>query len=144
MAAELPPLSGRPTRVYERGFFRAIHERTVDVNLEDNPSPVLCLVRSLDLAARLHFAIGPRLARFARRLFDRLTEDEFADAHARAHGRFGCSSCLFRSWRTAISDAVAGTVIAPPAILSQAAGENHSSGSDLVTTLNPTPSASPK
>ena len=50
--------------VYEHGFFQGITKRVVEINLEDNPHPDLCIVRSLFIAARLGFSIGPRLVRY--------------------------------------------------------------------------------
>jgi hypothetical protein len=36
----------------------------VEINLEDNPFPSLCVVRSLLTAQRLRFSLGPRLVRY--------------------------------------------------------------------------------
>lgn len=64
IAMELNPRPGRPRRIFECGFFDAILNRVVEVNLEDNPHPVSCVRRALSIASRLGFAIGPRMVHF--------------------------------------------------------------------------------
>ena len=51
-------------RIYSHGFFEALSNRTLEINLEENPFPETCLVRSLLLASKLQFDVGPRLARY--------------------------------------------------------------------------------
>lgn len=53
----------RPT-IYENGFFQAVRTRTLEINCEPNPFPLICVVRSLILAAQADFWIGSRLAEF--------------------------------------------------------------------------------
>lgn len=61
VAAELGA-RGRSRLIHSRGFFEGIERRTLDINLEDNLFPALCVVRSLITAARLNFRLSPRLA----------------------------------------------------------------------------------
>lgn len=64
VAAELDTTPGRRRRIYHQAFFSGIQERMLEINLEHNPYPGLCVVRSLITARRLQFSLGPRLARF--------------------------------------------------------------------------------
>lgn len=65
VAARLPCLKGRGRRILaSREFFRGVAERILEINFEDNPSPASCVVRSLVIASRLSFRIGPRLAMY--------------------------------------------------------------------------------
>ncbi|MBM7112385.1 hypothetical protein [Archangium primigenium] len=64
IAAEFHTRPGRARTLYTRDFFRGIQERQVEINLEDNPFPALCIVRSLITAQRLRFSLGPRLVRY--------------------------------------------------------------------------------
>ncbi|MGZ3457113.1 MAG: hypothetical protein ACXU86_01270 [Archangium sp.] len=64
VAAELGGQSGRRRRVYAEGFFQAIRDRQVEINLEDNPYPGLCVVRSIITAQRLGFSLGPKLVSY--------------------------------------------------------------------------------
>jgi len=57
-------LEGEVDRIFENGFFQALHSRTIDINLEDNPYPGLSAVRALATALKLRYALSPRLARY--------------------------------------------------------------------------------
>jgi hypothetical protein len=48
--------------IFSEGFFEGILNRTLEINLEENPFPETCVVRSLMMASALHFGIGPKLA----------------------------------------------------------------------------------
>jgi hypothetical protein len=62
VAARLPSEVGRPRKIYESGFFQAISTRVLDINLEPNPYPALCVIRSLICAAKLDFCMSRTLA----------------------------------------------------------------------------------
>jgi hypothetical protein len=64
VAAELNPRATRSRRLFSCGFFEGIATETIEINLEENPFPDLCVIRSLLTAARLGFAIGPKLAKY--------------------------------------------------------------------------------
>ncbi|MFC1738662.1 hypothetical protein ACFL1G_06405 [Planctomycetota bacterium] len=51
-------------KIYSKGFFEAILKKTIEINLEENPNPNTCIIRSLNVAKRFKFAIGPKLAKF--------------------------------------------------------------------------------
>lgn len=59
----IPQINGRRS-FFENSFFEAIATQVVEINLEENPFPDLCVVRSLLTAARLDFAIGSRLKKY--------------------------------------------------------------------------------
>lgn len=50
--------------IYSKGFFEAILKKTIEINLEENPNPSMCIVRSLSVASKFKFAIGPKLAKY--------------------------------------------------------------------------------
>ena len=54
--------------LYEQGFFNAIALRTVEINLQENPYPALCVVRSLITACKLNFLVGENLLKYIRRV----------------------------------------------------------------------------
>jgi hypothetical protein len=54
----------RCSEVFECGFFQAITSRTIDINLAENPFPILASIRSLVLARDTHFAISATLAAY--------------------------------------------------------------------------------
>ena len=66
IAVEVWPQKGKSRVVYSGNeqFFKGVANRVVELNREANPFPSLCIVRSLILAAKLDFSIGPHLAKY--------------------------------------------------------------------------------
>lgn len=111
------PLRGQePGPFHEAGFFDSIERRTIDINLEANPYPLLCLAKSLNLASRLGFSIGPGLSQFAYDLLSTVKDADLAVAHAGVHSGAACNSCLYRGWREMINKFGPGQVVPPPTI----------------------------
>ena len=74
VAVELWPRSVWHRRVYDCGFFSAFHEQTVELNFADNPFPEFAVLRSLLVACKLQFCVGPRLADYIR---DRIAVESY-------------------------------------------------------------------
>ncbi len=55
---------GFKRKIYSKGFFESILKRTIEINFEDNPFPAACVARSLAVADRFDFAMGPKLAKY--------------------------------------------------------------------------------
>ncbi|MGY3087027.1 hypothetical protein ACVWYF_000053 [Hymenobacter sp. UYAg731] len=88
IAMQLWPSEPNGTReVFEHGFFSAFRTRTVEINYEHNPSPEYCVVRSLLVAQRLRFKLGPKLVQYIAKHADRYTMQEFARLQGRHYGR---------------------------------------------------------
>lgn len=64
VAIQLFGKKGKKRAIYSKGFFEAILNKTIEINLKENPNPPMCVVRSLSVAKRFKFAIGPKLARY--------------------------------------------------------------------------------
>ena len=97
---------GAHGRLHTHGFFEAVLSETLEINFEDKPSPALCVARSLDLASRLGFRIGPRLRRY---LADRLrafSAEELAGLQAAQGGCVRCSEETIRAWKAHFADPV--------------------------------------
>ena len=58
--AVVPP--GRKRRIYEHGFFAGWREKTLDINLRENPHPGICVARTLHISKRYGFKISHRLS----------------------------------------------------------------------------------
>jgi hypothetical protein len=71
IAVELTHDCSRAGRIYSRGFFEGIVKRTIDINFEPNPYPGEAVIRSMALAGRIGFSVGPRLAARAADLLSR-------------------------------------------------------------------------
>jgi hypothetical protein len=64
IAIDLTSSKGQKRSVYESGFFDAMSTRTLDINLEANPFPALCVIRTLVMSLRLEFFVSRRLAEY--------------------------------------------------------------------------------
>jgi len=62
VAIQLFTKKGEKREIYSKGFFEAILDKTIEINLKENPNPPTCVVRSLSVAKKFKFAIGPVLA----------------------------------------------------------------------------------
>lgn len=102
VALELLLPSGQVGRLYACGFFEGVLDRTLEINYEDNPSPVLCVTRSLTLATRLGYSIGPRLRRFLVAALERIPIEDLLAAQAADGGCVRCSLDVITSWRSAL------------------------------------------
>lgn len=64
VAIQLFCKKGKKREIYSKGFFEAILDKTIEINLNENPNPHTCVIRSLSVAMKFGFAIGPKLARY--------------------------------------------------------------------------------
>jgi hypothetical protein len=87
-----------PTAIHENGFFQALATRTLEINSEPNPFPVVCAVRSLILAAKLNFWIGPRLAQFIQDLMNTASISDLLSAQISHYGRIRCNEDDIAEW----------------------------------------------
>ncbi|RKH65082.1 hypothetical protein [Corallococcus aberystwythensis] len=87
VAAELDTRKGRARQVYGETFFRAVREQVLEINLEENPYAGLCVVRSLLTARKLHYALGPRLARYIAHHGSRIDTEELEAVQLSHYGR---------------------------------------------------------
>ena len=104
VATEIRVSPGRPRSLYAHGFFESILSRTVDINLEANPFPALCVVRSLITAARLGFAIGARLAAYIESHSRGAAVEELVAVQLAHYGRIRASQDELHRWLRAVSD----------------------------------------
>jgi hypothetical protein len=57
-------LHDRRRPILSAGFFEGIEEEILNINLEHNPYPALCVIRALTLAAELRFSLSKQLASY--------------------------------------------------------------------------------
>jgi hypothetical protein len=93
--------------IYERGFFEGLTSRLVDINFEPNPYPDICAVRALIIAARLHFDLSRKLARFisARASLPAFAE-RWREAQLSHYGHVRCDRFEINQWMKSISSQV--------------------------------------
>ncbi len=90
VAVQLFKGKGQKRKIYSKGFFEAILKKTIEINLEDNPNPAMCIVRSLRIANKFKFAIGPRLARYMISYTNQIEIEELAEIYQRRYA----SACV--------------------------------------------------
>jgi hypothetical protein len=103
-ATEIGTSPGRARTFYTHGFFEGILSRTVDINLEENPFPALCIVRSLITAARLGFAIAPRLAAYIELHSRFVSLEELLAVQFAHYGRIRASREEVEAWLNAVRE----------------------------------------
>ncbi len=64
IAVEVTSRPGHARRIFEHGFFKAVRQRTADINLEENPYPARCVLSALATAHKLGFSMAPKLVRY--------------------------------------------------------------------------------
>ena len=72
--------------IYSKGFFEAILKKTIEINLEDNPNPAMCVVRSLRIATKFKFAIGPNLAKYIVHYAHQIGLEKLVDLYRTRYG----------------------------------------------------------
>ena len=78
IAVELSPARGKARRILDAGFFSAYSRRLLDINLVENPQPILAVIRTFRLAQTLEFDISRRLAQYVAEALSSLAPAEFA------------------------------------------------------------------
>lgn len=82
---ELFTKRGRTRKIYSKGFFKAILNKTLDINFEENPYPAVCIVKSLASALRLRFRLSRRLAEYVVKHSERIDAEELADIYRKRY-----------------------------------------------------------
>lgn len=93
-----PP--GQPRNIYSGNdqFFEGIIDRVLEINLEDNPFPALCIVRAFVFASTTQFAIGPGLATYLVHNASLITDEELAVVQQKHYGCIRCDVRTMRQW----------------------------------------------
>jgi hypothetical protein len=94
----------RYRETYTHGFFEALLTRTLEINCEANPYPILCVVRSLLLAAKLQFSIGPKLADYICEHAQAAGIDELMNVQWQHYKRLIYDGETFDRWLFAIAN----------------------------------------
>lgn len=108
VVAEFVPATGAIGPLHTHGFFDGVLAQTLEVNFEDNPSPALCVARSLTLATKLGYSIGPRLTRFLATHLNRLSVEELIGMQAAEGGSVRCNAEAIRQWKDYLTDPAPG------------------------------------
>ena len=106
IAVEVWPRSGKGRVVFsgDDQFFEGIANRVVELNREANPFPSLCVVRSLVLAARLNFSIGPRLANYIVKYAKQYSAMDYETVQRKHYGCLRVRGDQIESWTRSVKE----------------------------------------
>jgi hypothetical protein len=104
VAIDLYAKPGHARAVYENGFYDGMAAKFIDINFERNPYPDVCAIRALIMAAKLQFALSPRLASFISSGTNdqQLVLERLQQAQLSHYGQIRCCDAELRSWLTSI------------------------------------------
>jgi hypothetical protein len=88
--------------LFSSGFFEALLEKKLEINLEENPFPINCVMRSLTLAKRFNFSLGPHLTKYILEYGKKSSPEELAYLHWRHYKRATYSPSDFARWLSEI------------------------------------------
>jgi hypothetical protein len=92
----------KPRRVHSSGFFEAVRNEVLDINLEENPFPELALIRTLITASKLHYSLSTRLAKYVLHYADRTPFEELTSIQLSHYGHVKCGTDSIHSWISTI------------------------------------------
>lgn len=121
IVVEAVPVPGRGRRVFEAGFFDGWNQRTLDINLEENPHPGICVARTLRISKRYGFKLSHRLCTYVWRVLSARTLEEVEGAEKSHYGRVVFGVAGFRDVRERLENHLAGG--SRPAVLFPGAPE---------------------
>ncbi len=98
-----PGKDGKQRSVVHPAFLRGLDSRVVEIQLEANPFPALCVVRALLTAARLDFAVGPELKRYVDAHGNGLTTSQVEGIQLDHYGEIKWDSREIVSWISLVS-----------------------------------------
>lgn len=107
IAADIHTVKGRPRHVYSSRFFDAITEQTLDVNLEENPYPGLCVVRTILMAIRLDFLLSRRLASYVVKQASKISMTRLIEAQESHYGKIRIDESRIEMVVQSLSDQLA-------------------------------------
>lgn len=79
-------------------FFKGIQSKILEVNLEDNPFPSLCVVRSFMMAMSTGFTLGPRLIDYISHYAALISNEELKEVLQKHYGDVCCEVSHLRRW----------------------------------------------
>lgn len=91
-------------KIYSKGFFEAILNKTIEINLEDNLCPATCIVKTLVIANKFNFDLGPRLANYIVRYSSQIDPEELIEIHRARYGDIRVSLEKLHSYMKTIKE----------------------------------------
>jgi hypothetical protein len=93
-------------QVHAFGFFEAVKNKTLDINLEENPFPELAAVRTLITAYKLNYAMTRRLARYVIHYTHRTPIEQLVHLQFSHYGYARFNRDIIHNWARALRSQV--------------------------------------
>lgn len=84
---EFAPKVLKRRKVHECGFFEGWNFKTLDINLERNPLPSICVARTLTISKNFGFVISPRLALYLYEMLEKISPFYIEKAQKKHYGQ---------------------------------------------------------
>lgn len=96
---------GRPRTIYDGAglFYDGVVNRLIEINMEDNPYPGLCVARALVFASQSGFGLGPKLARYIALHGPTMAKADMERVQLQHYGAIRIHEGLMRQWIERIS-----------------------------------------
>ena len=104
VAIELFTKKGCARKIYSKGFFEAMLNKTIDINFEENPYPAVCIAKSLAYALKFRFKLSRRLAEYIIRYSEQIGAEEIANIFQKRYGNIKISSEKYNFYINAIKE----------------------------------------
>lgn len=86
IVVEFGPRPGHPRRIYRDGLDKLEDSQELEIELEANPFPALCVVRSLKLSSDWQIPMGARLVEYCLKTMATLPLEAFLEVQTRHYG----------------------------------------------------------
>jgi hypothetical protein len=104
-------------QVYSSGFFEAVGNRVLDINLEENPFPELASIRTLLTAAKFQYSMSKRLARYVVYHTNKIPLEQMVSIQLSHYGIARLNEDRINHWMRVLSDQLAtGSSLRVPAL----------------------------
>lgn len=81
IAVELFSERGRKRAIYSNGFFEAVSNRMLEINLKANPAPEINIARAIYMSLKYQFSFGPGLKKYINEHIDQLDKGWLLDIY---------------------------------------------------------------
>jgi hypothetical protein len=100
IAIDIWPQRGHKRSIYtdNDSFFYAILSKTLEINREENPFPMLCVVRSLIMATKLRFKLGSNLSKYIEKYGSMASSNELEEVQLKHYGKVKIQGNTLLEW----------------------------------------------
>ena len=102
-AVAAKPNRSNKWQIYDRGFTEAVRTKTIGINYEPNPDPLLCAFRAILAAQKFRYQLSLDAAKYVLTQLEAAPSSEWRDAQIRHYGK----ECLQKATVTELVGSIA-------------------------------------